>query len=146
MVLLLWIIFVIYVGLSHCRVCSLKPYGHLLGKESRRANILAVLYAMFSCVFVTFPGGVKSRGGTWLYRFLIFAFILRFLIRAGIHKMLVTIQIGKKPSDLVRHYFGPVARKPVFRGLRATQAQTSLRTFVICFLEVSYLGLLQILR
>ena len=43
--------FVIYVScLSCCLVCSLQPCGHLLGK----ANLLALVYVMFSCVFSLF--------------------------------------------------------------------------------------------
>ena len=66
-VLLLWILllFVFRVCLSYLLVSSLQPCGHLLG--------LALVYVMFSCVFVTFPYGVL---GNWLYQFLIFAFFL----------------------------------------------------------------------
>ena len=56
--LLLWIIFVIYVSCLSCfLVCSLQPCGHL----RERANLLALLYVMFSCVFVTFQCGVLGQ-------------------------------------------------------------------------------------
>ena len=41
-------------------------------------DILAHLYLKFSWVYVTFPGGVPGSG-TWLYRFLIFAFLLAYI-------------------------------------------------------------------
>ena len=43
--------------LSCCLVFSLQPCGHLLGKVNR----LALLYVMFSLVFVTFPYGVLGQ-------------------------------------------------------------------------------------
>ena len=44
--LLFGILFVTYVScLSCCLVCSLQPFGHLLGKL-----LLSLLYVMFSCV------------------------------------------------------------------------------------------------
>ena len=49
--------FVFRVCLSHCLVCSLQPCGHLLG----RADLLVLLYMMFSCVFVIFPYGVLGQ-------------------------------------------------------------------------------------
>ena len=50
-VFLLWIISVIYLSCLPCFfVCSLQPCGHLL---LRRANLLALLCVMFSCVFVS---------------------------------------------------------------------------------------------
>ena len=39
-------------------VCFLPPCGHLLGKGSA---LLALLYAMFHCAFVTFPYGVLGQ-------------------------------------------------------------------------------------
>ena len=56
-------LFVIYVYmyascLSCCLVCSLQPCGHLLG----RVDLLALLYVMFSCVFVAFPCGDRVLG------------------------------------------------------------------------------------
>ena len=50
-VLLLWIIFVICfscLSLSYCRVCSLQPCGHLVGK------VLSLFCVMFFLCFVTF--------------------------------------------------------------------------------------------
>ena len=41
-----------------------------------RSYLLARLFVMLSCVFLTFPCGVRVRCGTWLYRFLIFAFFI----------------------------------------------------------------------
>ena len=50
----LWNRFVMYVScLSCCHVYLLQPCGHLL----ERASLLALLYVMFSCVFVTFRCG-----------------------------------------------------------------------------------------
>ena len=52
--LLLWILFVICdscLSLLYCLVCSLQTCDHLLGK----ADLLALLCVMFSCVFDTFP-------------------------------------------------------------------------------------------
>ena len=48
-----------------------------------RANLLATLYVMFSCVFVTFPCGVL---GTWMYRFLIFVFFLTLFMLWSVKK------------------------------------------------------------
>ena len=39
------------LSLLYRHVCSLQPYGHLLGK----ADLLTLLCVMFSCDFVTFP-------------------------------------------------------------------------------------------
>ena len=48
----------IYVSCLSCfLVCSLRPFGHLLGKADR----LDRLYVKFSCVFVTFPCGVLGQ-------------------------------------------------------------------------------------
>ena len=42
------------------RVChALQPCGHM----PRKANLLALLYVLFTCVFVTFPRGVL--GAVW---------------------------------------------------------------------------------
>ena len=50
--------FVIYVTcLSCCLVCLLQPCDHLL----ERAKLLALLYEMFSCVFVTFSYDVLGQ-------------------------------------------------------------------------------------
>ena len=57
-VLLLWIFFLICVSCLFCYlVCSLQPCGHMLP----RAEVLALLCVMFSCVFVTFPYGVLGQ-------------------------------------------------------------------------------------
>ena len=49
-VILLWILFVICVSCSSVILSciSLQPCGHLLGK----ADLLALLYVMFSCVLL----------------------------------------------------------------------------------------------
>ena len=47
----------------------------VLGSE--KADLLA-LVLMFNCEFVTFPLASWVRCGAWLYRFLIFAFVLTF--------------------------------------------------------------------
>ena len=77
LVLLLWILFVICFSclpLSYCIACSLQPCDHLLG----RADLLALWYVMFSCVLSLSHMVSWVRCGTWLYRFLIFAFFLTF--------------------------------------------------------------------
>ena len=57
-VLLLWIIYVIYVSCLSCfLVSSLQPNITCWEK----ANLLAVLVVMFSCVFVTFPCGALGQ-------------------------------------------------------------------------------------
>ena len=60
-------------------VCLYVLCGHLLGK----ADLLALVCAVF-CEFVTFPLVSWVRCGTWLYRFLIFATLLTFIIRPKI--------------------------------------------------------------
>ena len=55
--------------------CSLVVIGW------KRANLLVLLYVMFSCVFVISPMVSWVSCGTWLYRFLIFAFFLTLLER-----------------------------------------------------------------
>ena len=71
-VLLFWIVFVVCVSCINYIVCSLQPCGHLLGK----AGPLALLYVMFSCVLSLSHMVSWVRCGTWLYGFLIFAFLL----------------------------------------------------------------------
>ena len=43
--------------LSYCLVSSLQPLCHL----PERADLLALLYVMFPCVFVSFPYGILGR-------------------------------------------------------------------------------------
>ena len=43
--------------LSFCLVCFLQPCGHLLGK----ADLLARLYVVFFCVFITFTYAVLGQ-------------------------------------------------------------------------------------
>ena len=52
-----FLLFVFRVCLSYYLVCSLQPCGHLL----ERADLLALLYVMFSCVFLTFLNGVLGQ-------------------------------------------------------------------------------------
>ena len=47
-----------HVYLSYCIVCSLQPCDHLLGKK---VDLLALLYVMFSFVFITFTYGVLGQ-------------------------------------------------------------------------------------
>ena len=56
-VILLWILFVICV--SYHTVLSV-PCSHVVTCWER-ADLLALLYVMFSCVFVTFPYGVLGQ-------------------------------------------------------------------------------------
>ena len=69
-VLFLWIIFVICVSCFTVLsiLCSIAV------TYWERADLLALLYVMFSCVYVTFPYGVLGGHGFPLYGFLIFAF------------------------------------------------------------------------
>ena len=53
----LWIFCYLCLSLPYCHVWFLQPCGHLLG----RAILLALLYVMFSCVFITFPYGVLGQ-------------------------------------------------------------------------------------
>ena len=69
-VLLLWIIFAVCIS---CHTVLSVPCS-LVDTCWERADLLALLYAMFSCVFVT------SRCSIWLYRFLIFAVVLTLLL------------------------------------------------------------------
>ena len=78
---LLWILFCylccVFVMLSCLFIATLwSPAG--------RANLLPLLHVMFSCVFVIFPMWCP-RCGAWLYRFLIFAFLLTLLIDLFTH-------------------------------------------------------------
>ena len=72
-VLLLWIIFVIYVS---CHVL-LSVCFSLVVTCWESADLLALLYVMFYCVFVTFPCGVL--GLVWCCQILIFASFLTLL-------------------------------------------------------------------
>ena len=45
-----------------CDVCFLQPCGHLIGM----ADLLALLYVMFHCVFVTFEYSVIEK--VWYLR------------------------------------------------------------------------------
>ena len=60
------------LSLLYWLVCFLQPCDHLLVKT----ELLAFLYVMFSSVFVFFKYHVPDQGGTQLYRFLIFCFLL----------------------------------------------------------------------
>ena len=52
------IIFVVYVlCLSCCHVCHCS----IVATCWEKANLLALLYVMFSCVYVTFPSGVMGQ-------------------------------------------------------------------------------------
>ena len=53
----LFLLFAFRVCLSYCIVCSLQPFSHCWEK----ADLLALLYAMFYCVFATFPYGVPGK-------------------------------------------------------------------------------------
>ena len=60
-----------------CFVSVISVHYSLMVTCWERANLLAFLYVMFSCVCVTFPFGVQ--GGTLLYRLLLFVFRLTFM-------------------------------------------------------------------
>ena len=55
LLLIFYAIYVSYLSLLCCLVCSLPPCDHLLGKT------LALLCVFFVCVFITFPYGVPGQ-------------------------------------------------------------------------------------
>ena len=57
-VLLLWILFVTCICVCHTGMFNLYS---LVVTCWERADLLALLYVIFSCVFVTFPNGVLCR-------------------------------------------------------------------------------------
>ena len=75
-VLLLWILFAIYVSclfLLCCLVCSMQPCDHLLGNCWTLGSLVR---NVFLCVFLSLSHMVSPiRCGTWLYQFLICAFL-----------------------------------------------------------------------
>ena len=78
MVLLLWIICVIYVLCLSCfRVYSLLPFVHLMGNGWPVALVCDVQLFLSLSHVVSWV-----RCGAWLYRFLIFAAFLTFIIVA----------------------------------------------------------------
>ena len=102
-VFLLWILFINYVSCLSllCRlVCSLQSCGHLLGK----GDLLAILYVMFSCVFVTFPCGVPGQ--------------VCYLI-VLIHDFCLPLLSSLKSS------YGPQHEKTYLQGFRQSKTQTS---------------------
>ena len=60
-VLLLWIFFILCLFLLYCLVGLCDAV--LLSPAGKRADVLALLCVMFSCVFVTFPYG--NLGQVW---------------------------------------------------------------------------------
>ena len=82
--LLLWILFVICVYVCHA---GLSVHCSLVATCWERANLLALLYAMFSWVLLLSHVVSLVRCGTWLYRFLIFAFFLTLLIWFALYVM-----------------------------------------------------------
>ena len=77
-VLLLWI-FCVFVLSCVCYVLCASVYMCFLVTCWERADLLALVCGVF-CEFVTFPLVSWVRCGTWLYRFLIFAPLLTFII------------------------------------------------------------------
>ena len=77
-VLLLWI-FYVFVLSCVCYVLCASVYMCFLVTCWERADLLALVCGVF-CEFVTFPLVSWVRCGTWLYRFLIFAPLLTFII------------------------------------------------------------------
>ena len=71
------------------RVCHAFLYVHcsLVVTCCEMANLLVLLFVMFSCVFVTLPCGVLGQVGN-LIIFMIFAFLLTSLL---VHSKLYTI-------------------------------------------------------
>ena len=61
--------------LQDCYACFLQPDGHLLGK----ADLFALLYVMFSCVFFTFPNGALCQMLNLIVLIPDFCFLLYFL-------------------------------------------------------------------
>ena len=68
-------VFIYVLCLSCFRVCSLLPCGHLLGNGWPLGSRLWCLIMFLSRSHVV----IWVRGGTWLYRFLIFATFLTFI-------------------------------------------------------------------
>ena len=91
MVLLLWIICVIYVLWLACfPLCLLMPCSHLLGKSWTLASRLWRLIVFLSLSHVV----SVVRCGTWLYRFLIFATFLTFMIMLLVMKTIGASDLG----------------------------------------------------
>ena len=59
------------------------------GTCRERAEVLALLYVMFSCVFVTFPYAVLSKVWYMSVSFLIFGFLLALYYENYLSKRLI---------------------------------------------------------
>ena len=85
-VLLLWIFcgffFLSCVCYAFVCVYLYMPCGHLLGKGWP---------LVYNCEFVTFPLVSWVRCGTWLYRFLIFAPLLTFMLFTNLSYTILTL-------------------------------------------------------
>ena len=92
-VLLLWI-FYVFVLSCVCYVLCASVYMCFVVTCWERADLLALVCGVF-CEFVTFPLVSWVRCGTWLYRFLIFAPLLTFIIRQSQINHLLCFRLAK---------------------------------------------------
>ena len=97
-------IFLLFMFHVYLRYAVLSVPCSLVTTCWERADLLAILCVVLSCVFVTFH--------------------MVFWVRYSTDCIVVSIPDLCLPFYL---YLGHDARNPVFEGLRTTQAQTSLR-------------------
>ena len=106
-VLLLWI-FYVFVLSCVCYVLCASVYMCFVVTCWERADLLALVCGVF-CEFVTFPLVSWVRCGTWLYRFLIFATLLTFILWILMYHLLVyvnTALLSKKA--IIRNLYNQV--------------------------------------
>ena len=78
LVIVVWLFLAVpWVGLQ-CIIVVFPDHTHL-PFSNERADLLALVCGVY-CEFVTFPLVSWVRCGTWLYRFLIFAHLLTFIL------------------------------------------------------------------
>ena len=80
---LLWILFVIYVSclsLLCYLVCFLQHFGHLLGKGWPLISLVCDVFIVLSHSHMV----SRYKGGTWLYRFLIFALCIKYIQKVDV--------------------------------------------------------------
>ena len=97
-VLLLWI-FYVFVLSCVCYVLCTSVYMCFVVTCWERADLLALVCGVF-CEFVTFPLVSWVRCGTWLYRFLIFAPLLTFMISYPGHNTVTPLAVSLKQVTL----------------------------------------------
>ena len=89
MVLFLWIIFGIKFHVCHA---VMSVYCSLMGTCWERANLLSLLYVMFSCVFVTVPCSVL--GHLWYLIVLVPDLCLLLYLMSIAYKTIIGPQLG----------------------------------------------------